>query len=123
MSMVAVTCYVLFQVVGVCWQVMLCFLLHPFVVCRCQVFDKNSDGYIDEQELQQTMKELGVTLTSDDVTAMFTEAGCKDQRRITYEGFWFSFSTFTFTTTVLRHFSDGNKTKMLRSRPRTRQKL
>jgi len=53
-----------------------------------QVFDKNSDGYIDEQELQQTMRELGVTLTSDDVTAMFTEAGCKDQRRITYEGFW-----------------------------------
>jgi len=53
---------------------------------HCQVFDKNSDGYIDEQELQLTMKELGVTLTSDDVTAMFTEAGCKDQRRITYEG-------------------------------------
>ena len=52
------------------------------------MFDKNSDGFIDEQELQQTMKELGVTLTSDDVTAMFTEAGCKDQRRITYEGCW-----------------------------------
>ena len=32
------------------------------------------------------MKELGVTLSSDDVTAMFTEAGCRDQRRITYEG-------------------------------------
>jgi len=54
---------------------------------RWQVFDKNSDGYIDEQELQQTMNELGVKLTSDDVAAMFTEAGCKDQRRITYEGY------------------------------------
>jgi len=58
------------------------------------VFDKNSDGYIDEQELQQTMKELGVTLSSDDVAAMFTEAGCKDQRRITYEGFRHLFSIF-----------------------------
>jgi len=63
------------------------------------VFDKNSDGYIDEQELQQTMKELGVTLTSDDVTAMFTEAGCKDQRRITYEGFWHFVSHFYFIAT------------------------
>ena len=54
--------------------------------CHCQVFDKNSDGFIDEHELQQTMKELGVTLSSEDVTAMFTEAGCRDQRRITYEG-------------------------------------
>ena len=52
------------------------------------MFDKNSDGFIDEHELQQTMKELGVTLTSDDVTAMFTEAGCEHQRRITYEGCW-----------------------------------
>jgi len=66
-------------------------------VCRRQVFDKNSDGYIDEQELQLTMKELGVTLTSDDVTAMFTEAGCKDQRRITYEGLCLSDVLFCFT--------------------------
>ena len=55
------------------------------------MFDRNSDGYIDEQELQQTMKELGVKLTSDDVTAMFAEAGCKDQRRITYEGCFLCF--------------------------------
>jgi calmodulin len=52
-----------------------------------KIFDKNSDGCIDELELQQTMKELGMTLTSDDIIAMFNEAGCQDSRRITYQEF------------------------------------
>lgn len=51
-----------------------------------KVFDKNSDGWIDENELQQTMKELGVTLSTKDVNAMFSQVGCKETRRITYAG-------------------------------------
>jgi Ca2+-binding EF-hand superfamily protein len=53
-----------------------------------KVFDKNSDGFIDEHELKQTMKELGVTLSPNDVNDMFVKAGCTDSKhkRITYAG-------------------------------------
>lgn len=51
-----------------------------------QVFDKNSDGYIDEAELQQTMKDLGVVLSVDDIRAMMKKAGCESTGRIYYEG-------------------------------------
>lgn len=52
-----------------------------------KVFDKNRDGYIDEQELHQTMKELGVLLSMDDIKAMMKKAGCQITGRIYYEEF------------------------------------
>ena len=51
-----------------------------------QVFDKNRDGYIDEQELRETMQELGMILSADDIQAMMKKAGCKITGRIYYEG-------------------------------------
>jgi len=51
-----------------------------------QAFDKNKDGYIDEQELRETMKELGLRLSVDDIQAMMKQAGCKITGRIYYEG-------------------------------------
>lgn len=52
-----------------------------------KIFDKNSDGFIDEEELRATMRDLGMTLTSDDIVQMFREAGCKDSQRISYQEF------------------------------------
>ena len=50
------------------------------------MFDKNRDGYIDENELRETMQELGVTLSASDISAMMKRAGCKISGRIYYEG-------------------------------------
>jgi calmodulin len=53
-----------------------------------KIFDKNNDGYIDEGELQLTMHELGMKLSAEDIIAMFTEAGCTNSCRITYQEFF-----------------------------------
>ena len=50
------------------------------------VFDKDGNGYVDRHELRTTMRELGVDLTSDDVTAMMEEAGVRVDGRIYLEG-------------------------------------
>jgi Ca2+-binding EF-hand superfamily protein len=50
------------------------------------VFDKNRDGHVDENELKQTMKDLGMTLSGSDISAMMKKAGCKIAGRIYYEG-------------------------------------
>ena len=50
------------------------------------MFDKNRDGYIDEAELHETMKELGMSVSQDDVNDMFQQAGCQSSRKITYAG-------------------------------------
>ena len=51
-----------------------------------QVFDRNSDGYISKSELCQTMKELGVTLTLEDLNEMMNEADVNQDGRIDYAG-------------------------------------
>ena len=51
-----------------------------------RVFDKDGSGYIDGNELQATMKQLGVDLTENDVKIMLKEAGVGPQGRIYYEG-------------------------------------
>ena len=51
-----------------------------------QVFDRNSDGYISKTELYQTMKELGVRLSMDDLNEMMTAADINRDGRIDYAG-------------------------------------
>jgi len=62
-------------------------------VTDIQAFDKNRDGYIDEQELRQTMHELGMKLSTEDISAMMSRAGCRITGRVYYEGYY---SSFTF---------------------------
>jgi len=56
------------------------------VVADAQAFDKNHDGYIDEHELWETMHELGMKLSAEDVSAMMSQAGCRITGRVYYEG-------------------------------------
>jgi len=51
-----------------------------------QVFDRNSDGYISKSELYQTMKELGVRLSMDDLNEMMSAADMNQDGRIDYAG-------------------------------------
>ena len=53
---------------------------------NAQVFDRNSDGYISKTELYQTMKELGVRLSMDDLNEMMTAADINQDGRIDYAG-------------------------------------
>jgi len=50
------------------------------------VFDRNSDGYISKTELYQTMKELGVRLSMDDLNEMMQAADINQDGRIDYAG-------------------------------------
>ena len=61
-------------------------LLYLFRHCTCRVFDRKQKGYIEGADLKVTMKQLGVTLTSEDVKAMMHDAGVKADGRIFYEG-------------------------------------
>ena len=56
------------------------------MVADAQAFDKNHDGYIDEHELWETMHELGMKLSAEDVSAMMSQAGCRITGRVYYEG-------------------------------------
>ena len=51
-----------------------------------QVFDKCNRGYIDGQNLKDTMKQLGVELNAGDIKAMLKTAGVKSDGKIFYEG-------------------------------------
>ena len=66
------------------------FTINLFFYFFFQVFDKNRDGYIDEEELRLTMKDLGMSLADDDIEAMMKKAGCKIPGRIYYEGLFCS---------------------------------
>lgn len=48
--------------------------------------DKDSNGYIDKKELRQTMSEVGLDLTEQDVDTMMKAAGVAIKDRIFYEG-------------------------------------
>jgi len=65
----------------------------------CQAFDKNHDGYIDEHELRQTMHELGMKLSAEDIKSMMSRAGCRITGRVYYEG-----SEFHRSGLVIRPF-------------------
>ena len=58
----------------------------PAVMLNVQVFDRNSDGYISKTELYQTMKELGVRLSMDDLNEMMSAADINRDGRIDYAG-------------------------------------
>jgi len=49
-------------------------------------FDKDNNGYIDGDELRQTMSAVGLQLTDRDVSNMMTAAGVPSGGRIYYEG-------------------------------------
>jgi len=49
-------------------------------------FDKDNSGYIDGDELRQTMSAVGLQLTDHDVTVMMKAAGVPTGGRIYYEG-------------------------------------
>ena len=51
-----------------------------------RVFDKDGNGYVDAKEVRHTMKELGIELSDQDVSAMMKAAGVEEDGRIYYEG-------------------------------------
>jgi len=53
-------------------------------------FDKDNSGYIDADELRQTMSAVGLQLSDQDVTMMMNAAGVPAGGRIYYEGEAFS---------------------------------
>jgi len=48
--------------------------------------DKDSNGFIDKNELRSTMSEVGLQLSDDDVDTMMKAAGVVIKDRIFYEG-------------------------------------
>ena len=70
-----------------------------------QVFDRNSDGYISKTELYQTMKELGVRLSMDDLNEMMTAADINQDGRIDYAGDRLSFVFFLFNQPIFPAFT------------------
>ena len=49
-------------------------------------FDKDNNGYIDADELRETMAAVGLQLSDRDVTMMMNAAGVPSGGRIYYEG-------------------------------------
>jgi len=49
-------------------------------------FDKDNNGYIDGEELRQTMSAVGLQLSDRDVAMMMNAAGVPSGGRIYYEG-------------------------------------
>ncbi|KAK3611465.1 hypothetical protein CHS0354_032746 [Potamilus streckersoni] len=52
-----------------------------------QIFDKNSDGFINHDELKSVMLRLGEKLTDEEVTEMILEADKDGDGQISYEEF------------------------------------
>ena len=50
------------------------------------MFDRNKDGFITTSEITTTMRELGITLTDDDVTCMLLAADNNSDGKIDYKG-------------------------------------
>jgi len=48
--------------------------------------DKDSNGFIDKNELRATMSEVGLELSDDDIDTMMKAAGVVIKDRIFYEG-------------------------------------
>ena len=51
-----------------------------------QVFDHNCDGYISKRELFDTMKQLGIKLTLEDLNEMMKQADINGDGKIDYSG-------------------------------------
>ncbi|KAI0979940.1 hypothetical protein GJ496_006815 [Pomphorhynchus laevis] len=52
-----------------------------------EVFDKNSDGFIDENELSSVLLRLGINLTSQEIKDMINEADFTGKGKVCFEGF------------------------------------
>ena len=61
--------------------------LYDIVFQVYDIFDRDGDGFISEEEIRLTMKEVGVTLTDDDVKAMMLQAGAAPGGKIGYAEF------------------------------------
>jgi len=71
-------------------------------------FDKDNSGYIDADELRQTMSAVGLQLSDGDVVVMMNAAGVPAGGRIYYEGEYtdaspLNYCTVTYITRHLLH--------------------
>ena len=51
-----------------------------------KVFDKDHNGYISMSELRQTMKEMGIELSNEEVELMMHRADTNGDGKIDYKG-------------------------------------
>ena len=51
------------------------------------IFDRDGDGFINAVDIRDTMKELGVVLTNEDVAAMMSQAGVGPKGKLYYKDF------------------------------------
>ena len=54
-----------------------------------QAFDRDHNGFISQEELQTTMKELGITLNNIESQEMMKRADSNQDGRIDYKGLLF----------------------------------
>ncbi|CAI2739136.1 unnamed protein product [Dicrocoelium dendriticum] len=50
-------------------------------------FDRNGDGFIDVEELESTMKAIGVALDISEIREMIEEADCDGDGRVSFQEF------------------------------------
>lgn len=60
--------------------------IYIYVNQCCQVFDRNSDGYVSKSELYHTLKELGVNLSLEELNNKMKEADTNQDGCIDYAG-------------------------------------
>ena len=51
-------------------------------------FDKDNDGYINEEELRDAMNNLGENVTDEELADMVKHADTDDDKKIDYEGMY-----------------------------------
>jgi len=68
-------------------------------------FDKDNNGYIDGEELRQTMSAVGLQLSDRDVSMMMKAAGVPSGGRIYYEG---ESATLTAVCRVIENYNFVN---------------
>lgn len=62
------------------------FVFSLFILQLFQVFDTNNDGFISETELSNAMKNLGESLTNEDLKSMIKAADLDGDGKINYNG-------------------------------------
>ena len=56
-------------------------------------FDKDNDGYINEEELRHVMTNLGENVTNEELADMMKHADTDDDKKINYEGVFSKINT------------------------------